>query len=67
MASTTSLKMQNPDAWPRIAWCRPPAMLTACSTSPLHTCSAARAEPPAISADASYMPAKTGSSLVPSP
>ena len=42
-------------------------MLTACSTSPLHIGSAACAEPPAISADASYMPGKTGSSSVPRP
>ena len=42
-------------------------MLTACSTSPFHTRSAACADPPAISADASYMPGNTGSSPVPSP
>ena len=42
-------------------------MFTAWSTSPFHIRSAACAEPPATRADASYMPGKTGSSLVPRP
>ena len=59
--------MQNPEAEPGIAWCRPPAKFTACAASPRQTASAAPTDCPAISADASCIPAKAGSSIVPSP
>ena len=42
-------------------------MFTACSACPSHTSRAASRDPPAINADASYIPGNTGSSLVPRP
>ena len=47
-----------------MAWCRPPAMLTARVASPRHTASAAASVAPATSALASCMPSKTGLSGV---
>ena len=67
MAMAPSLKTQNPEAASRIAWCRPPEMLTACWARPLCTCSAASTLPPVISAAASYIPSKIGLSAVPRP
>ena len=35
MATAASLKTQKPEAASRMAWCRPPEMLTACCAVPL--------------------------------
>ena len=67
MATDASLNTQNPEAASRMAWCSPPAMLTACWAAPLCTCSAASTDPPVMRAAASYMPSKIGLSEVPSP
>ena len=67
MAAAASLYRQNPDAWSAIAWCMPPARLTAWSASPRQTASAWVTLAPTIRAAASCMPAKTGLSSVPSP
>ena len=67
MATAASLKTQKPDAESRMAWCRPPEMLTACWNRPLCTCWAASTLPPVIRAAASYMPSKIGLSAVPRP
>ena len=50
-----------------MAWCNPPQKFTARSTSPLAIARAAVTDPPAISAAASCIPGKIGSSGVPSP
>ena len=67
MATAASLNTQKPEAASRMAWCRPPEMLTACWALPLCTCWAASTLPPVMSAAASYMPSKIGLSGVPSP
>ena len=59
--------MQNPLAHPGIAWCRPPAMLTARCVWPVQTRRAASTLAPAMSALTSCMPPNTGLSEVPSP
>src|SRR3954467_3938119 len=67
MAIAASLKMQNPEAASRMAWCSPPEMLTPCWARPSCTSWAARTLPPTMSAAASYMPSKMGLSGVPRP
>ena len=59
--------MQNPLAHPGIAWCRPPAMLTARCVWPVQTRLAASTLAPAMRALTSCMPPNTGLSDVPSP
>ncbi len=59
--------MQKPEALPGIAWCSPPAKLTACGVSPRQTASAAATDWPAISAEAEWIAGKDQLSSVPSP
>ena len=56
MATTGSLKMQKPDAHPRIAWCSPPAGANAADTWPSAISSAACTDAPVDNSAASYMP-----------
>src|SRR5437764_1286650 len=66
MATAPSLKMQKPEAASRMAWCRPPEMLTACWALPLCTCCAASTVPPPASGRLSGV-ARSGRSAAASP
>src|SRR6476646_1806446 len=59
--------MQKPLARSRIAWWRPPVMLTACRLSPVQTCRNASTLAPTMWAAAWCMPRNAGLSSVPSP
>ena len=56
IATTGSLKTQNPEALAGMAWCSPPEMLRARSASPASRTSTALIDAPVDSAEASYMP-----------
>ena len=67
IAIAGSLYTQKPLARSAIAWCSPPAMLTARSARPDQTSSAAASVAPATRAAASCIPGNTGLSGVSSP